>query len=261
MTAVLDKRSTPPTLPAPLITDALAGLERALGGRDALVAALAHAPKSKSVDYLLGLLGDPGRTTESLAQLCATGGITAGELIDAYKAGQLNRAQAISLKDMDTALPKVVTDTIRMALPHQVTCPICDGAKKIPGTRTRREPNPPDEPCVACNQTGQQQLDGDLEHKKLVLELTQMTAKGGGVNVNVSQQTALVFGGAAGGALERLQLATDQILYGDGANQPPLPEPTQAAYTEEAIDAEVVVAPAAEASLEVDWQGQEAEDA
>jgi len=258
--AVLDKRSTPPALPAPLITEALAGLEKALGGRDHLVAALAHAPKSKSVDYLLGLLGDPGRASESLAQLCATGGITAGELIDAYKAGQLNRAQAISLKDMDTELPKVVADTLRMALPHQTVCPICDGATTIPGTRTRQNPSPPPEKCVACNATGTQQLDGDLEHKKLVMEIAQLTAKGGGVNVNVSQQTALVFGGAAGGALERLQLATDQILYGDGANQPPLPEPSQAAYTDEVVEAEVLV-PSAEASVEVDWQGQEAEDA
>lgn len=252
MTAALTATKPVVLAAAPLIADALASLEKGLGGRDAMVAALAHAPKSKEIGYLLGLLGDPTRRRTSLADLCLMGGITAGELIDAYKAGQLNRAQALSLTAMDVELPKVVADTLRMALPREQTCPICEGLGMLTAERTRRNPDPEPEPCRACSGKGMQAIDGDIEHKKLALELGQMTAKAGGINIAVQQNTA-VFGGSAGGALEKLQLATDQILYGDASEVgPPVAVPAET-YAE----GEVVLAePFADVPVEEeDWRG------
>lgn len=215
----------PTAHPPALITSSLAALEQLLGGRAVLVAALAHAPKSKDVDYLLGLLGDPDHATLSLADLCAMGGITAGELIDSFKAGELNRAQAISTREVGKALPGVVADTMRLAAPYTDTCYRCQGTGTYTPEPTKEEPNPSPGPCDTCRGSGQLVYKGDLDHKKLALELGKMTSKSSGVNVQVNQQNNAFQFGTAGGALEKLQEATDRILYRGERMGPPTTVP------------------------------------
>jgi hypothetical protein len=113
---------------------------------------------------------------------------------------------------------------------------------------TEAVPNPGPEPCETCRGSGRLYYDGDLEHKKLALELGKMTAKGGGVNLQVNQQTNSFNFGASGGALEKLQEATDRILYGGEAS--PLAQTV--------LEAEVVDPPPTESQLDTDWRGEQA---
>lgn len=229
------------TKPAALVTRSLATLERELGGRNALVAALAHAPKSRDLEYVLGLVGDPSFSALPLAEICAMGGITPGELLDGYKAGQLQRAHALSAKLVGEQLPGVVADTLRLAQPHEDTCHGCQGTGSVTPEPSKREPNPRPQPCPLCAGSGVLIYAGDLDHKKLALELGRLTSKHGGVSVQVDARSAHVYGGgggeAAGGTLEQLQLATDRILYGGG---PGVLHPRGDLALPSAVDAELI---------------------
>lgn len=200
--------------PPALVAATLAEIEKAVGGRDALVAALAYAPKGKDASYVLGIIGDPRNSARSLAQCCAMGGITPGELLTLYKAGAVHCAQALSTKLVAQELPGVVADTLRKAVPHEGICPTCEGLTTVVASPTKRVSNPEPQTCPSCKGKGVVPVDGEIEHKKLALELGQLTSKGAGVNLTVNQQNNS-FGGV-GGALEHLQAASDRILYGEG---------------------------------------------
>jgi hypothetical protein len=217
-TTALTRVTEPPKPPA-LVSASLATLEQAIGGRLALVAALSHAPKSRDLDFLLALVGDPSYAKAPLADLCAKGGITPGELIEAYKSGEINRAQALALQKVGAQLEQVAADTMRLSLPHDVTCTACWGTGSVTPEPTKTVPSPQPGPCDDCGGTGVITLQGDLEHKKLALDMGKLIAKSGGVNLNVNQNVAN-FGAAAGGSLERLQAATDAILFGAGVAPP-----------------------------------------
>lgn len=236
--------------PPALVAQTLALLEAEIGGRDALVAALSHAPKSRDFALILGLVGDPMEVETPLADLCARGGVTVGELLQAYTAGEIARAQAVSTSKVGQQLAAVAEDTMRMSLPRPQLCMGCSGLGLITDEPTKKMPNPEPHPCQACAGTGQITVEGDLEHKKLALDMGRMLQKSGGsgLNLTVSQQVGVQVG-SAGGALERLQAATDQILYGDlGAVEAP----------SGVVDGEVEGSPEVpeEATLDGDWRDE-----
>lgn len=235
--------------PPALVVSQLAELEKAIGGRAALVAALTHAPRSKELDYLIGLIASADEDQESLAYLCALGGMPVGELLTAYRTGELARAQVLAVQKVGVALPAVVEETMTRAAAHEATCDVCEGLCTITPEPTKKNPNPAPTTCKACKGKGVRTYLGDLEHKKLALEMGQMAGlKGPGVNIALTQQNLNVGAGAAGGSLERLQTATDQILYGA---DPGL----------SAIDAEVVAEPAEPtAHIDDDWRGDQPHD-
>jgi hypothetical protein len=239
-------RTSRQKLPQPpaLVSSSLAKIEQAIGGREALVAALAHAPKD--FDYVVGLIGDPSRARTPLATLCAIGGVRAGELVEAYKAGEINRAQALALAKVGERLSDVAEDVMRLSIPHEVSCTACRGKGRYTPEPTKKVPHPEEQDCLACDATGILVAEGDVEHKKLALDLGKMLPKGAGMSINMQQNVAN-FSSSAGGTLEALQSATDAILYGDGVPPP------------EAVEAEVEEVPAeaqeAEAAVvEGDWR-------
>lgn len=200
--------------PPALVTTSLAKFEESLGGRVVLLAGLAHAPRTKELDYVVGLLGDPDHARQPLALLCAMGGITAGEILDAYKAGEIARGQAGGARFIGEGLPAVIQDTFKRAAPYTATCYQCQGTGAITPEPSQETPNPEPVDCPVCGGGGELTYQGDLEHKKLALELGKMLSKGGGVSVQVSQKVAQIGGGSVGGSLEQLQQATDDLLYG-----------------------------------------------
>jgi hypothetical protein len=220
-----------------LVAAELAQLERALGGRSAIIAALSHAPKSADLDYVLGLVADPLNTEESLAAICAQGGITAGELLDAYRQGILLKGQVLAAKAIAEELPGVAADTMLKARPHEDTCTGCQGLGTVVPEPTKKDPNPAPKTCPVCRGTGKLLYPGDLEHKKLALELGKLTSKGGGIVVDNRQAHLHTGGEAAGGTLEALQRATDQILYGHGVSTPATPTRPSARPPLPALDA------------------------
>ena len=252
-TAAILKRTAPPAL----VVESLTLIEKALGGRDKIVAALAHAPKSRDLDYLLGLIGDPRTASEPLANLCAQGGITPGELIEAYKSGEIARAQALATQKVGDKLAAVAEDTMARALPQTGTCRACEGTGTFTPEPTKKKPNPAPEKCLICFGVGTVTVVGDLEHKKLALEMGKLLQKGGGVSLNVNQQVGVLTGASSGGSLERMQAATDAILYGAGDSGTFIGDPVPLVEEEEeCLDAETTPAVAGDepATLEGEWR-------
>jgi hypothetical protein len=175
-----------PPKPAALVAQALQRLEVQLGGRDRLVGALSFAPHSQDVQILLGLLGDPTNSREPIANLCTMAGVTPGQVLGFYRAGEENRSQALAWGKIGEHLADVAERTMQGAL-------------------------------VVSEDLDAQRLAFD--HKKLALDLGKMLPKSAGVQVAI--QNNVSGGGLAGGSLEALQAATDAILYGDGGGTPP----------------------------------------
>lgn len=239
--------------PPAMVVSQMAELEKAIGGRQALVAALSHAPRSKDLDLVLGLVGDPAHDGESLAYICSLGGIPVGELLSAYRAGEIARAQVLATQKVGAALAAVVEETMTLAGPHTALCDACEGTGTITPEPSKKNPNPSPETCRACKGKGERFYAGDLEHKRLALEMGQMAGlKGPGVNIAVTQNNANFAGSAAGGALERLQTATDQILYGEGSQVPIDGEVSEVS--------EVPPPPSTNAHVDDDWRGEAAHD-
>lgn len=243
----------PPTLPArapqtPLAArsvlqeESLALIEHTLGGREGLVAALTHAPKSRDLDYLLGLIGDPANRSIPLGTLCQQGGITPGELLEAWRSGEILRGHVLATKQVVAALPQVVADVVEKAAPYEGVCSGCQGVGQVTPEPTKKRPNPEPEVCPACQGSGRLLYPADLERARIVLDLAQLTPKGGGVNVLVDQRAVNVGGhAAAGGTLEALMAASDQILYGGGSAPTPAATPTASPADPPAIlDADLI---------------------
>lgn len=229
-------------LPSVLEEQSLALIEKTLGGREALVAALAHAPKSRDLEFLLGLIGDPVHARTPLGHLCAQGGVTPGELLAAWKAGEILRGHVLATKQIVAALPAVVQDVLKRAAPYEDTCTGCGGLCKVTPEPTKKKPNPEPINCPACRGQGVLLYEADLERAKMALDLAQLTPKGNGVSVNLDARSVHMHpggGGSAGGTLEAMMSASDAILYGEVENplappaQPPAPPPP-----EDIIDAE-----------------------
>lgn len=230
----------PERRPPALVTRSLSTLEADLGGRAQLVAALAQAPKTRDLEYVLGLIGDPSNAHLSLAEICAQGGVTAGEVLDAARAGFLLRAQVVSAKVVSERLPVVVEELMTLAGPHTDPCHTCQGTATIVPEPSPSAPNPLPVPCPVCAGRGELLYPGDLDHKKLALEVGRLTARASGPSVAVDARSIHLGGGrgsgeAAGGSLEQLMLATDRLLYGDGrpGPLPPGPQPAAAEVEEE----------------------------
>lgn len=234
-------------VPSRLEEQSLALIEQTLGGREALVAALSHAPKSRDLEFLLGLIGDPVQAKVPLGHLCAQGGVTPGELLSAWKSGEILRGHVLATKQVVAGLPGVVADVIRRAAPYEDTCTACQGVGQVTPEPTKKIPNPEPQVCPACNGGGKLLYEADLARAELVLELAQLTSKGGGVSVQIDQRQAHLHaggGGAAGGTLEAMMAASDRILYGE-PDSSPLSLPPQ-----EVVDGETL--PPADSGPEVD---------
>lgn len=220
----MPKKASPSDLPAPqprrevpagqYIAQSLEEFEDQCGGRQSLIAGLIFAPKSRDLEYLLGIIAQPANLREPLAVLCQGAGVRAGELLEAYRQGILAHAQTLSTIKIAEALPGVAADTMKLAAPWEGTCTNCQGLGTVVPDPTEDVPNPDPAPCPVCTGLGRLTFEGDLEHKKLALDLGRLLPKAGGISQSV-QVGIGVQGGGLGGSLENLQTAVDAVLYGD----------------------------------------------
>jgi hypothetical protein len=226
----------PLAVPSTLEEQSLKAIEKMLGGREGLVAALSHAPKSRDLEYLLGLIGDPTNAKVPLGYLCAQGGVTPGELLSAWRSGEILRGHVIATQLTTAALPAVVGDMLKLSAPYEATCGGCQGTGTVVPEPTKKKPNPEPETCPACGGGGRLTYPADLERVKLTLELAQLTTKGGGTSLNLDQRQVHLHGsgGSAGGTLEALMAASDAVLYGESS----LPEAAEPIPPASIIDAE-----------------------
>lgn len=211
----------------PSVVEALYEIEARLGGRHALVGMLALAPLSPDLRYVLGMLGDPAHDRLSLAEICARGNLLPGSLLEhlasaAMLAGKIQAAQRIG-----EGMAAVAADVMRRAVPYEDRCYRCNGVGTLPPHPTASDPNPGPEPCEICNTVGRLVYQPDLDRQKLAIEMAQLLPKSAGIQIaNIQTGGKPASGGE--GAFEKLQQATDKILYGVMRDAPEADPPVDA---------------------------------
>ncbi len=203
-------------LALPSAVEALADIERQVGGRQAIVQALVTAPPSKDVKYVLGLLCDPDvkRRGMSLTEICVEAKITPGHLLDLLERGTKLRARIIAGQIIARGTPAVAEDVMQKAAPYEDACPDCQGTGSYTPDPTAEKPNPTHEPCKKCLGAGKLRYDADPKCRELALDMAGLTSKGGGINIGIQTNVQTGGGGGAGMAYEALTELMDRMVYG-----------------------------------------------
>lgn len=205
----------------PLASAAVEALEKAVGGREPLVAALLHAPPSTDLSIAIGAIADPRNDARALSVICADAGVTVGTLIEAYKRGVLARAQVGAIHAVAEALPAVIEDAVTRAAPHYLTCYVCDGTGTVVPEPTKKNPNPGPEPCRTCRGRGQTYHLPDLDRQKFAAELGGLITKGSAPLVDLSDRRSVSLSVGQPGGFASLIGAVDEVLHGQSRGGAP----------------------------------------
>ena len=209
-----------------------------VGGRQALIDALAIADTGGQADKVVNALLDPRYNGWSIRRICQLCGITVVELFAAYKKAALVRAHIEATHLIASKLVPVVDDVMTRATPYEIPC-VCQQTPPAP-----LDPHaPPPPPCPVCGGKGLMLNEPDLDRQKLALELGHLTEKRAGLVVNQTQgvltPAALAVPGS--GALEQLHQAVGELLFAPGRRrQLPCvaPAPVDVTPEPEAADAD-----------------------
>jgi hypothetical protein len=207
----LQKRE--PTLPVGReIAVALEQLELDLGGRAAIIAALALAPLTRDTRAFLGLLADPANAARGLVALCQQADMLPGKLIELIDGGLRASGNIRARYQIAKQAAVVVKDVMEKGAPYEGPCTHCQGGK-ITADPTEAVPNPEPASCPACGGMGLLLYPADPEARKLALDLTGLMPKAGGISITNQQQMGVV---VQNGDLDQFQAALDQVLFGGG---------------------------------------------
>lgn len=188
--------------------------EKALGGRQSLIASLA-IDSTPDIRNLVEMLLDPHYDGYSLWQLAQQGGVTLTDLFRAYRNTTLAKAQIRATKAVAERLVDVVEDVMKQATPYEVPCLVCSGT----GTRVPKAKHPHPEPvsCKACDGRGQTTERPSVDRQRLALELGELikVPKHGPTvlqqfNIPGAVSAAV---GTTPGSLERMQQAVTDFLF------------------------------------------------
>lgn len=156
---------------------ALDHIEEGIGGRSSAIDMLGLAALDKKQEHFLRLMCDPVREHDSLATIARDAGLLPSSVIQLFREASFAKAHAISMTQLAERIPAITKDLTDKALDEVITCPECLGDGKASDV----------EPCEKCHGRGEIMRQGDLDHKKVALELGGLLKKGSGVNVNVQQ--------------------------------------------------------------------------
>jgi len=179
--------TTRPALSKEKVRESLASFEHAVGGREALVAALQAQVLSDPHEAFVRILADPRRGIDSLASIAASVGIAPGTVIELFRSGAMARAHAIAVDRMARAVPGVVEDVAKKSVDRFVACPSCLGeGTTVEGGNV----------CPTCRGKGEVAREADFDRQRLFFESAGLLKKGGGqqVQVNVQQQVGIQAG-------------------------------------------------------------------
>lgn len=192
---------------------ALKRFEGELGGRDALVETLSHAPLSKDQQYIVGLLADPAYADASLADLCRRGNIKLPELWGLLRSAALAKASVKATLVVGQHLPAVVSDVMRRAQVHEEPCAYCEGTGTIVDEPTAEDPNPEPYRCPKCEGKGRFRHLPELDRQVVALKLGGLLKDGAGLTINNLNQAFA--NPDAVGSYDQLLTAADQALEGE----------------------------------------------
>ncbi len=192
-------------------------IEAAIGGRDAVVEALAVSDLTEEQQYLFGMIADPRNDTRSLASICAKANYTIGHLLQLFKDAKLARAQVEAISAVADTLPTVAADVMTLAKIAEDPCLPCKGTGQMT-TPPDKHGEIQDVMCAACDGKGTQTYTPGIERQKLALELGGLYSRGtGGVQIaNVfspGPPPADLGGRITADYLKDMRMGTDRLLY------------------------------------------------
>jgi len=160
------------TYDQPVASAAIEAVEASVGGRKALIASLLSGPTlPDDLAYVVGLIADPRNDARKLGQLCAQGGVTLGEVLEAYKRGAMAAGQVQAVRAIAEHIGPVIEDAMARARPHDVPCEDCTGT----GSVSVADADPV--PCVACKGTGVRRILPELDRQKFAADLGRLLPK------------------------------------------------------------------------------------
>ena len=179
MSAGLPGLSRPTRLRGAL--SSLERLEEGFGGRSGVIDLLSGLDTlSDDQKTFLRLLTDPSRASDSLVALCADVPIAPSTLIKWLRDAGFSHAVATAQLSIAQHLPDVVESVAHRAIDSHRLCVCTNGGLEPPAVE-----------CPKCRGKGEVFVLGSLEHQRMLLEASQLLAKGG-VNVNVTQQNQTI---------------------------------------------------------------------
>lgn len=209
-------------------------IEAAIGGRDAVVEALAVSDLTDDQNYLFSLIADPRNDTRSLASICAKANYTLGHLMQLFKDAKLARAQVEAIVHVAKTLPTVTADVMTLAKITEEPCLLCKGKGTIE-TEPDEHGEIRDVTCGDCKGKGTNTYTPGIDRQKLALEIGGLyTRATGGVqiaNVFSPSPPSELGGRITQDYLKNMRMGTDKLLY---------PGRSAGVDTSEAIDAEIV---------------------
>lgn len=177
----------------------LTRFEMAIGGRERLIEALESADLDARQEKLLHALADPENRHLSVGGLARMVGMKPHEVLNLFRSAQTAEAFVVAHAVMAEKLPSVVSDVAEKSVDHLEKCPCvyaADGSEL---------PALPD--CPRCSGKGVLHYRSSLKHQSLLLEAVGLLKKGGGVNVQVQQNTGISMGA---GFFDKFVKATDR---------------------------------------------------
>lgn len=196
--------------------------ERTLGGREALVDALA-LDDSAPIVQLTNALCDPSFDKQSLASIALKVGLTFSDLLRAYRNAALAKAHIVAVNKLVTKIPEIIDDIVKRSAPYDEPCERCNGKGVITRMGRATKTGGPTEPieiaCSTCHGVGTIHRLPDLDRQRLVLELSELLKTPGSSRTVMQQINMPAASDVPGstrvgpGALEQMQQAVTSILY------------------------------------------------
>ena len=131
---------------------------------------LGYFPENAKAAKLLALLGNPLFNRDTLGKVAVKSGLSTAELTQFYN----NSKKQEGIIRMSQKLPDIMEETAEDALSSLVPCERCGGE----GQRK-------DKPCKSCEGKGFVKVKGDLDNRKLVLEIAGLIGKRGPSQLNL----------------------------------------------------------------------------
>lgn len=198
--------------------------EKVLGGRKELLNSLAF-DATPEIRALVTDLLDTHFDKFSLGALASKCNIGLTDLLRAYRNGVIAKAQIIASQRIAAALPGVVEDVMKRAVPYEEECQGCEatGKMRVRPTKKVPEPDPAEVTCTICRGKGTILRLPDLDRQRLALEIGELlkSPKGGPTllqQFNLGAPAAREAGDPGAGSLERMQQAVTDILFGRNAS-------------------------------------------
>lgn len=183
--------------------------EMTVGGRTRLLNALLAAPaayRTEELATLIRWMADPANDLRKLSVLCDAGEVSLLDVLEAFKHGTGILAFVEAIAAVHEKTPKIAQDVLARALPLEVPCPKCEGAKTIPGRKGR-----PATECAKCQGTGTITKPPTLNRQKYALSLGPLAPKGTPL-VAIDQRELHVHDASPQG-FAKLLAATDRLLH------------------------------------------------